>query len=80
MDKMDPSYKDRMRKLADKKARKKGKMDPEAQPGFKPRPFLEKIKDKNKGGKKKAGITTLPIKPGMRTAQKSMPMRKMKDK
>ena len=52
MDKMDPSYKDRMRKLADKKARKKGSKDPDAQPGFNPRPFMEKIKNKSKMKKK----------------------------
>jgi hypothetical protein len=66
MDKMDPSYKDRMRKLADKKARKKGRKDPDAQPGFNPRPFMEKIKDKSKGGKKKFKPRTLEMKPGMR--------------
>jgi hypothetical protein len=79
MDKMDPSYKDRMRKLADKKARKKGSKDPDAQPGFNPRPFMEKIKDKSKGGKKKFKPRTLDIKPGM---TKNLPARlkKMKDK
>jgi hypothetical protein len=68
--------KDRLQKLAMMKAKKKdGSKDPDAQPGFKPRPFMEKIKDKKKNKPR-----TLDIKPGMRTAQKSMPMRKMKDK
>ena len=69
--------KDRLKKLAMMKASKKdGGKDPEAMPGFKPRPFMEKIKDK-----KKNKPTTLEMKPGMRTAQKSNPrMMKMKDK
>jgi hypothetical protein len=75
MDKMDPSYKDRMRKLADKKARMKGSKDPEAQPGFKPRPFMEKIKDKSKSAKPEKMILTKKM-------RKNMPanMRKPKDK
>jgi hypothetical protein len=57
---------DRLRKLATMKARTKdGSRDPDAQPGFKPRPFLEKIKDKNKGKKKPVKATTLPMKPRM---------------
>ena len=67
--------KDRLKKLAMMKASKKdGGKDPEAMPGFKPRPFMEKIKDK-----KKNKPTTLEMKPGMR---KNMPanMRKMKNK
>jgi hypothetical protein len=67
--------KDRLKKLAMMKASKKdGGKDPEAMPGFKPRPFMEKIKDK-----KKSKPTTLEMKPGMR---KNMPanMRKMKNK
>jgi hypothetical protein len=56
--------KDRLRKLATMKARTKdGSKDPDAQPGFKPRPFLEKIKNKDK--KKPVKATTLPMKPRM---------------
>jgi hypothetical protein len=71
----DSDYKDRLRKLADKKARKKGKMDPEAMPGFKPRPFMEKIKNKDKSAKPEKMILTKKM-------RKNMPanMRKMKDK
>jgi hypothetical protein len=67
---------DKLMKLAMMKAKKKknDSKDPDAQPGFKPRPFMEKIKDK-----KKNKPTTLEMKPGMR---KNMPanMRKMKNK
>jgi hypothetical protein len=70
--------KDRLQKLAMMKAKKKdGSKDPDAQPGFKPRPFMEKIKDKSKGGKKKFKPTPLPMKPGM---TKNPRMMKMKDK
>jgi hypothetical protein len=67
MDK-DSSSKDRMRKVAAAKARKKGKMDPEAQPGFKPRPFLEKFKPTKM-------IMTKEMRKGMPPR-----MRKLKDK
>ena len=70
--------KDRLKKLAMMKASKKdGGKDPEAMPGFKPRPFMEKIKDKKKGGKKTYKPTPLPMKPGM---TKNPRMMKMKDK
>jgi hypothetical protein len=65
---MDPEYKKRMRVIADKKARMKGRMDPDAQPGFKPRPFLEK----NKPTKM---IMTKEMRKGMPAR-----MKKMKDK
>ena len=62
---------DKLMKLAMMKAKKKkNDTDPEARPGFKPRPFMEKIKDK-----KKNKPTTLEMKPGMRkkSAQKFKP-------
>jgi hypothetical protein len=76
---MDPEYKDRIRKIADKKARMKGRMDPEAQPGFKPRPSVEKVMPKKLpfDKSKKRGITTLPMKPGM---TKNPRLMKKKDK
>ena len=61
---MDPEYKKRMRVIADKKARMKGRMDPDAQPGFKPRPFLEKNKPTKmimtKEMRKKSGLKFKP--------------------
>jgi hypothetical protein len=65
---MDYDKDDMMKKVAAAKARKKGKMDPEAQPGFKPRPFLKKNKP-----------TKMIMTKEMR---KDMParMRKLKDK
>lgn len=67
---------DRLKKLAMMKAKKKdGSKDPEAQPGFKPRPFLEKIKDKKKSARPEKMILTKKM-------RKDLPanMRKMKDK
>jgi hypothetical protein len=72
--------KDRLQKLAMMKAKKKdGSKDPDAQPGFKPRPFMEKIKDKSKDGKKKFKPRTLDIKYGSNKGS-GMQIRKMKDK
>jgi hypothetical protein len=55
---------DKIRKVAAAKARKKGKMDPEAQPGFKPRPFLKKVKPTKmiltKAMRKKSGLKFKP--------------------
>lgn len=68
--------KDRLQKLAMMKAKKKdGSKDPDAQPGFKPRPFMEKIKNKDKSVKPEKMILTKKM-------RKNMPanMRKMKDK
>jgi hypothetical protein len=63
--------KDKLRKLATMKARTKdGSKDPDAQPGFKPRPFLEAIKDKGK--KKPVKATTRPMKPGMTGSPRPM--------
>jgi hypothetical protein len=51
-----------VKRIAAMKAKKKNdSKDPDAQPGFKPRPFMEKIKNK-----KKNKPTTLEMKPGMR--------------
>jgi hypothetical protein len=61
---MDPEYKKRMRIIADKRAKKKGKMDPEGQPGFKPIPFLSgkaiSMKPKKSAPKKKSIIPRSP--------------------
>ena len=65
---MDYDKDDKIRKVAAAKARKKGKMDPEAQPGFKPRPFLEKVKPTKM-------IMTKEMRKGMPAR-----MRKLKDK
>jgi hypothetical protein len=59
---------DKIRKVAAAKARKKGKMDPDAQPGFRPRPILEKIKPTKM-------IMTKEMRKGMPAR-----MRKLKDK
>jgi hypothetical protein len=65
---MDYDKDDKIRKVAAAKARKKGKMDPDAQPGFKPRPFLEKVKPTKM-------IMTKEMRKGMPAR-----MRKLKDK
>lgn len=92
-DKKMPGALKRLAKMkAEKKNSKMGKAynKMETSKDFKPLPFLDGPKRKavkggpsdvmsyaKKGGKTKAGITTLPMKPGM---SKNPRMRKMKDK
>jgi hypothetical protein len=67
--KMPPAF---LKKLATMKAKKKNdSKDPDAQPGFKPRPFMEKIKNKDKSAKPTKMIMTKKMR--KKSAQKFKP-------